>query len=222
VLGERADHVEDDPDLAGLVEVQTVTSHDVEQVARHETTELLGLEVVGSHEMLLVAARRQEERCPRVVATVREELQGEERVGRPALAQVELDRVRRPFTRSRPHHHEVDREPAQRSLACEPFPDHLGVLGDRPGVLRCRREHTTQVALPTRAAEQLVMRGQQLHLAAGEHPQLDAGATQLGPADPFLHDAGPLGELGEVGIERYVGRLELHVAKALHDRRALV
>src|SRR5207342_283131 len=40
VLGEAADHVEDDADLAGLVEVQAVPGHDVEQVAGHQPAQV--------------------------------------------------------------------------------------------------------------------------------------------------------------------------------------
>ena len=181
MLGEAADHVEDDADLAGLVEVQAVPGHDVEQVARHQPPQLLGLEVVGGHQVLLVAARGEEERRHGVVAAVGEELQGEERVGRPALAQVELDRVRRPLAVGAPHHDEVDREPAQRALAREPLPDQLGVAGDQPGVLRRRREHAAQVALPAGAAQQLVVGREQLDLASGQHPQLDARAASSVP-----------------------------------------
>ena len=74
------------------------------------------------------------------------------------------------------HHDEVDGEPAQRAFARELLPDRLGVAGDQPGVLRRRREDATQVALPARAAEQLVVGGEQLDLASGQHPQLHARA----------------------------------------------
>ena len=96
VLGQAADHVEDDSLLAGLVEVQPVPGHDVEQVRRREAAEHRGLEVVRRHQVLLVTPRRGEERGGGVVTTIGQELQGEERMGRAALAQVELDGVRRP------------------------------------------------------------------------------------------------------------------------------
>ena len=52
-----------------------------------------------------------------VVAAVGEELQGQERVRRAALAEVELDGVRRPGARRVLHDDEVEREPAQHTLA---------------------------------------------------------------------------------------------------------
>ena len=130
VLGEAADHVEHDPDLPRLVEVQPVSGHDVEQVGQRQPAQQPGLEMVGGDQVLLVPAGCQEQRGRRVVAAVGEELQGEERVGGPALAQVELDGVRRPRAVGAADHDEVDREPAERALVGQPPPDRLGVLGD--------------------------------------------------------------------------------------------
>ena len=55
VLGQAADHVEDDADLPGLVEVQPVPGDDVEEVVRHQAAQQVGLEVVGRDEVLLLA-----------------------------------------------------------------------------------------------------------------------------------------------------------------------
>ena len=60
------------------------------------------------------------------------------------------------------------------------------------------------VALAARPAEKLVVRGQQLDLAAGEHPQLDTGALQRLSFDALLHDPAALRELGDVHVERSV------------------
>ena len=54
VLGEAADHVEDDAGLPGLVEVQPVARHDVEQVLEAETAQRRRLEMVGRDEVLLL------------------------------------------------------------------------------------------------------------------------------------------------------------------------
>ena len=110
----------------------------------HQPAQLIGLEVVGGDQVLLVAPRREEQRGAGVVAAVGEELQREERVRRPALAQVELDGVRRPLAASAADDDEVDREPAQRAQRREPVADRLGVLGDHPGVLRRRRERRSR------------------------------------------------------------------------------
>ena len=58
---------------------------------------LVVLEVVGGHEVLLVAGGRQEVPGPGVVAAVGQELQGQERVSGPTLPEVQLDRVRAPL-----------------------------------------------------------------------------------------------------------------------------
>ena len=88
--------------LARLVEVQSVPGHRVEQVVDRQSTKIVGLEVVGGDEMLLHALLGEEPPACAVIAAVGEELQGQERVGGPALAQVELDRVRRPRAGLRP------------------------------------------------------------------------------------------------------------------------
>ena len=49
-------------------------------------------------------------------------------MGRAALAQVQLDRVRRPLARGVPHHDEVDREPPDHPFARQPLADRLGPL----------------------------------------------------------------------------------------------
>ena len=54
MLGEAADHVEDDPGLPGLVEVQAVSRDDVEQVADGQRPESVVLEVVGGDQVLLL------------------------------------------------------------------------------------------------------------------------------------------------------------------------
>ena len=57
--------------------------------------------------------------------------------------------------------------------------DRGRVLGDQLRVGGVGREDAAQIALPARAAEQLVVGREQLDHAAGQDAQLDAGAAQL-------------------------------------------
>ena len=91
--------------------------------------------------MLLAAARCGEERRDRVVGAVGEELEREERVRRAALAQVDLDGVRRPSAARLAHDDEVDREAPEDAFAREPLADLRRLDGDQPGVREVGGEH---------------------------------------------------------------------------------
>ena len=88
-------------------------------------------------------------------------------MGRAALAQVQLDRVRRPRSAGLSDDHEVDREPPSAPSLGEPLPDLLRVPGDEPRVLRGGRKDASEVLLPARPAEQLVVGREQLDLPLG-------------------------------------------------------
>src|SRR5690349_20542865 len=95
------------------------------------------------------------------------------------LAEVQLDGVRRPDARGFPHHDEVDREATPCTHRRQATTDSLSVVGDGPGILRRGGRDTPQVALPARSAEHLVVRREDLYVAAGQHPKLDTGAAYL-------------------------------------------
>ncbi len=210
MLGDTADHVEDDTHLSRLVEVQPVAGDDVEEVVDRERSEALRLEVVGRHEVLLGAVLRHEEAGSRVVPAARQELEREERMGRTTLAQVELDRVRRPSSVGVTHRDEVDGEASDHAFASEPGTDDRGVGADRRRVVEVGGEAAAEGALSARSAEHLVVRGQQLDLTARCHAQLHARTPHLDPRDELLDDAAALGELAQVGVEWGVRTLELH------------
>ena len=177
------------PGLARLVEVQAVARDDVEEVVVREPAQQRRLEVVGRDHVLLAPARRGEERRGRVVGAVGEELEREERMRGPALAQVELDRVRAPGSAAVPRDDEVDGEPPEHALARQPPADLLGLRADRAGVAEVGREAAAEVALAARPAEQLVVRREQLDVAERRHAELHARAAELGAGDALLDDA---------------------------------
>ena len=145
-----------------------------------QSAQLVGLEVIGRHQVLLVAARCHEQRSRRVVATVGEELQREERVSRATLAEVELDRVGRPPSASVADDDEVDREAAQRALLREPVADGIGVPVIARGVLAARGEHAAEIAL-TAGATRAAGRGSR---AAPRHRRAGPGAARSGCGSP--------------------------------------
>ena len=112
---------------------------------------------------------------------------------RAALAQVDLDRVRRPRApgRSRTTTKSTANRPSTPSLASR-APIVARLAADRPRVAEVGREPAAKVALAARSAEQLVMRRKQLDLAERRHPQLDAGAAKLGAVQTLLDDAAAL------------------------------
>ena len=69
------------------------------------------------------------------------------------------------------------------------------------GVVGIGREHAAEVLLTARAAEKLVVGGQQLDGAVGQRPHLDARAGQRLAGDPLLDDAAVLLEGGQVGVD---------------------
>ena len=87
--------------------------------------------------------------------------------GGPALAEVQLDGVRRPGARLVPDDDEVHREPADHAEPREVTSDHHGGFGDRRGVLDVRGEHAAEVALAAGATERLVVRGQRSTCPSG-------------------------------------------------------
>ena len=110
---------------------------------------------------------------------------------RAALAQVELDRVRSPSAvarrgRRRSRSRTVPARPARASRA----PIFAASRGDLARVGDVGGEAAAEIALPARAAEQLVVRREQLDVAERRHPQLHARAAEApSPRDPLLDDA---------------------------------
>jgi hypothetical protein len=213
--------VEDDADLAGLVEVQAVPDHDVEQVVRRERAIKRRFQMIGGDEALLAAARRDEHRPLLVVAAVGQELQREKRVGRAAFAQVDLDRIRGPDAVRRAHHHKVHGEAPEHALAREPRAELARLATDQRRIGRVGREAAAEVELAGRPAEQLVVRRQQLHVAERRDAQLHARAADLLADDALLDDPAALLELGGVALQGDVRCLEAHLLHARGERAGL-
>src|SRR5215469_3509969 len=108
--------------------------------------------MIGRNKVLLPAGWGKEQRGCRVVPAVSEELQGEVGVGRSALAQIQLNRIRRPRAAVRPHHDKVDRKSAQHTVTSQSLADPLRIRTDLPGVLEICGERAPQVALPAVSA----------------------------------------------------------------------
>jgi hypothetical protein len=66
--------------------------------------------------------------------------------------------------------------------------------------------------LPAGAAEDLVVRGQQLRLAERRDPELDAGTAHVLADHPLLHDPLALTEFGQEGLDVDQVGFKLHLA----------
>jgi hypothetical protein len=205
VPAERRHHVEDDPSLRRVVEVESIANGEVEDVVRLQHSVRIGLEPIGGHEELRLPGRRHEERTLGVVGAVREELQRQVRVSRAALAQVQLDRVPLPST-LRLGSEKVDREPADDAAPGERFADLPRLLRDLARILVARREDGAEEAQPARAAELLVVRRELLDLPERRHAHLYAWAAELRPHDELLDDAA-VGEALQESLGAHVGVL---------------
>src|SRR5215831_20454399 len=101
--------------------------------------------MICRNEVLLPAAWGKEQCGCRVVPAIGEELQGKEGVGRSALAQIQLNRIRRPRAVIRPHHDKVDGESAQHALTGQSLADTLRIRADLLGVLEICGKRASQV-----------------------------------------------------------------------------
>src|SRR5215471_19885042 len=103
----------------------------------------------------------------------------------------------------------------------QPLADHLRIRADHLRVLGIGGKRAPQVALPARAAEHLVVGGQQLDVSEGSDSQLNARTSYLVASDELLDNAATLSELCSVRAERSVWPLELHLPHAPGDFLAL-
>ena len=137
---------------------------------------------------------------------------------RAALPQVHLDGGGPPLAPILARGHEVEGEPPEHPLAGEPCTDLLGVAADLDRVPGVGRKPAADVRLPARAAQELVVRREDLHLAERRHPQLDAGTAKL-VADEAVPPRRRLpGPAPHEGLVRQGRQLELHLAESSSDR----
>src|SRR4051794_30887624 len=123
-------------------------------------------------------------------------------MSRSSLAEVELDRERTPDAARVARDNEVNGKAAEHALAREPC-THLGRLDtDRPLISGISRKAAAEKHLTRRAAEELIMRGQQPHLSEGRDTKLSARAADRSPGDVFLDYSALLRQLGHVRVNR--------------------
>jgi hypothetical protein len=79
----------------------------------------------------------------------------------PPLRRFQLNGVCRPVAAVVPLHDKVECEPTEGTLLGQPFTDPDCRLTDQSRVGRVGREDAAEIALPARAAEKLIMSGQQ-------------------------------------------------------------
>ena len=77
---------------------------------------------------------------------------------------------------------------------------------------------TAEVRVAVEAAEHLVVRGHDVDLPCGAHPELDAGAAERGPFDPLFDDATLVIERDEVLLDAQLLVLELDRAMQIGAR----
>src|SRR6478736_6960153 len=170
--------------------------------------------MICRNEMLLPVVWGKEQCRCRVVPTVSEELQGEEVMSRSTFPKIQLNRKCRPGALTRPHNDKVDRKSAQHTFMGQSFADPLSIRADHPGVFEICGKRAPQVALPARAAQHLVVGGQELYFSEGCDSQLNARTAQLKAGYALFDDATPLGELCSIGAERSAWQLESHFLHA--------
>src|SRR5215207_7038100 len=138
-------------------------------------------------------------------------------MGRRALAQVDLDRVRAPGARPVAADDEVDRRAADRSLRYEQRADPVGGFGDGARVRGRGGKATADAAV---VLDDLIVRGDDARTAALQL-ELDTRAAQLPRDDPLLDDpAAPLESL-EVVVQRDVDGLQAHRVDPFGDLQQL-
>ena len=179
-LVQRAEHVEDD---AAAVGGEARERGQAQQPAVAERAQARGLQMVRGDVVARRAARGGEGRGVGVVDAAREQLQRRQRMGRPAAAQVDLDRVRLPAAVGVAGDDVVDPRTPPRAGVEQCSADLARALGDRAGVRGLGREAAAEVAL---AGQDLVVRGDDPRV--GAQLELDARAAQLGAGDPLLDD----------------------------------
>ena len=137
----------------------------------------------------------------------------QERVRRAALAQVQLDRVGAPEAAVARDTKSIAQRPiTPRASSAPTDPGDRRDLARVPGL---GREAAAEVALPARAAEQLVVRRHDLDLAVRRDVELHARAAHVGAGDALLDDAADLAEPLEVAVDG-----QLRASRAIADSRS--
>src|SRR5215212_407718 len=143
--------MEDDAGLARLAKVQTAADDEIKKVVRRIPAIERGLEMITCHEKFLAAVRRGEGRALRVVGTAGQKLQSEERMGRPAFAQIDFNRIRLPCGAPlRAGHDKIEREAPDHSGSAEDIACGGGIARDRARIGWIGRKDAAEITLSAR------------------------------------------------------------------------
>src|SRR6266550_6606226 len=157
-LTQGTHHVKHHACLASLIEMQVVPHDNVEQVVRSKSPIAGRLDVIAGYEKFLLTIRSREDASLRIVSSIGKKLQSQKRMSGTAFSQVNLNRVRLPFSIFRAHHHKIQSKAADNTFFGETFA-YLGSFpGDQQSVIGLGRKNTAQITLPGRPAQKLVMR----------------------------------------------------------------
>src|SRR6266516_420331 len=138
-------------------------------------------------------------------------------MGRPAAAQVDLERVWTP-TVVAPHRDEVDARAPDHAFAGQPAPDLQPFGGNALGVLVVGWKVTAEVRLAVRAPQHLVVRRHDVDLPRRAHTKLDAGAAEHLAIDSLLDDPAFGVQSGEILVDALLRILELERAARVVGR----
>src|SRR6266702_923777 len=108
-LTESAHHVKYDAGLSCLTEVQAVPHHNIEEIVRRQSAIERRLHVIAGNKKLLLSVGGSKDRRLRIVCTVSEKLQSQKGMSRSAFSQIDLDRIRVPFS-VRAHYYKIQSE----------------------------------------------------------------------------------------------------------------
>src|SRR5882724_80835 len=157
-LAQGAHHVKHHACLAGLIEMQVMPNDNVKQVVRSKSPIARRLDVVAGYEEFLLTIRSCEDAYLGIIGAVSEKLQGQKRMSGAAFSQVNLNRVRLPFSVLRAHHYKIQGEATDNTFFGQTFA-YLGSFACNEAGIGCvGRENAAEIALSGWPAQKLVMR----------------------------------------------------------------
>src|SRR5438105_7754995 len=137
--------------------MNVVTRDDVEQFIRRKQAVEWRVLMIAGHKTFLLAQRRSEDSFVSVISAIGKKLQRQKRMRGSAFAQIDLDRIRLPFTTRFTHGDKVNREPSDYAFTCETCTDLCGFAHDRGAVARIGRKATSEICLAGRATQHLIV-----------------------------------------------------------------
>src|SRR5262245_23561885 len=138
--------------------MQVVPHDNVEQVVGSQSAIACRFDVIAGHKEFLLAIRSRKDSRFGIIGAVSEKLQSQKRMRSAAFSQINFDRVWLPFSIFRPHNDEIQSEATNNPLFGQTFAYLCSFLSNNAGVSRVGRENAAEIALPSRPAQELVMR----------------------------------------------------------------